>query len=91
MWYLPYLTNPVPGLLRHKGDYHYDYMDIFDRYDEMKLLSGSACSDAEYTHASRVWTAFGCKKMADYHGINLQLDVLLLVVLFEVSTCISFS
>ena len=45
-------------------------MDSFDRFDETKLpsqdaffskLSGSPCSDSEYTHATRVLTAFGCR------------------------------
>ena len=72
--------------IRRKGVYTYDYMDSFDTFDETKLpshdaffskLSGSPCSDSEYTHATWVWTAFGCRTMADYHDIYLQLDVLL--------------
>ena len=46
-------------------------------------MSGSPCSDSEYIHAARVWTAFGCRTMADYHDIYLQLDVLLLADFFE--------
>ena len=76
-------------------------MDSFDRFDETKLpsqdaffskLSGSPCSDSEYTHATRVWTAFGCKTMADYQDIHLQLDVLLLADVFEKfpTTCLEF-
>ena len=64
------------GLIRHKGVYPYDYMDSFDRLNcHFKMdafsskLSGSPCSDSEYTHANRVWDAFRCKKMADYHDI----------------------
>ena len=30
-----------------------------------------------------VWTAFGCRTMADYHDIYLQVDVLLLTDFFE--------
>ena len=72
------------GLNGRKSVYPYDYMDSFDRFDETKLpsqdvffskLSGSPCSDSEYTHSTRVWTAFGCRTMADYHDIYLQLDV----------------
>ena len=79
--------NRVPLIIRRKGVYPYDYMDSFDRFEETELpsqnaffskLSGSPCSDSEYTHASRVWDAFGCKTIADYHDIYLQLDVLLL-------------
>ena len=67
-------------------------MDSFDRFDETKLpsqdaffskLSGSPCSDSEYTHATRVWTDLGCRTMADNHDIYLQLDVLLLAAFFE--------
>ena len=66
-------------------------MASFDRFGKTKLpsqdavfskLSGSPCSDSEYTHAIRVWTAFGCRTMADYHDIYLQLDVLLLADFF---------
>ena len=44
-------------------------------------LHGSPCLVSEYK--TRVWTAFGCKTMADYHDIYLQIDVLLLADLFE--------
>ena len=48
------------GLIRSNGIYN--YMDSFDRFDETKLpsqdaffskLSGSPCSDLEYTHTTR--------------------------------------
>ena len=67
----------------------YDYMDSFDRFEETELLSqdpffsklsGSPCSDSEYTHATQVWDAFRFETMAD---IYLQLDVLLLTDFFE--------
>ena len=78
------------GLIQRKGVY--DYMDSFDRFGETKLpsqdaffskFSGSPCSDSEYTHATRVRTAFGYWTMADYHDIYLQLDVFLLADIFE--------
>ena len=80
------------GLIRRKGVYPNDYMDSFDRFGETKLpsqdvffskLYGSPCSVSEYTHATRVWTVFGCRTMADYQRIYLQLDVLLLADVFE--------
>ena len=80
------------GLIRRKGVYPYDYMDSFDIFEETELpsqdaffskLSCSPCSDSEYTHATRVWDAFRCKTMADYHDIYLQLDVFLLADFFE--------
>ena len=90
------------SLIRHKGVYPYDYMDSFDRFDETKLplqdaffskLSDlSPCLDSEYTHATPVWTAFGCRTMVDYHHIYLQLDVLLLADFFEkfCTTCLEY-
>ena len=76
-------------------------MDSFDRFEETELpsqdalfskLSGSLCSDSEYTHATRVWDAFRCKSIADYHNIYLQLDVLLLADFFKKfrRTCLEF-
>ena len=41
-------------------------------------LSGNPCSESDNSHPTRVWTAFGCRPMADYHDIYLQLDMLLL-------------
>ena len=66
------------GLSRRKGLYPYDYMVSFDWFNETELppqdaffskSSGSPCSDSEYTHATRVWTAVGFRTMADYHEI----------------------
>ena len=76
-------------------------MDSFDRFVETEWpspdaffskLSGSSCSDSEYTHATRVWDAFRCKTMADYHDIYLHLDVFLLADFFEKfrKTCLEF-
>ena len=89
------------GLIRREGVYPYDYMNSFDRFDETKLpsqdaffskLSGSPCSDSEYIHATRVWTAVVCRTLADYHDIYLQLDVLLPADLFEkfCTTCLEY-
>ena len=57
-----------------------------------RRLSGSLCSDSEYTHAARVWDAFRCKTIADYYDIHLQWDVLLLADFFEKfhKTCLEF-
>ena len=68
-------------------------MDSFDRFEETELppqgkffnkLSGDSCSNVE--HAVRVWDAFGCETMGDYHDVYLQLDVLLLTDFFEKSS-----
>ena len=49
-------------------------------------------SDSEYTLATRVWDAFRCKMIEDYHDIYFLLDVLLLADFFEKfrKTCLEF-
>ena len=91
-----YLVEPCTtshiDLVRRKG---------VERFNETKLpsqdaffnkLSGSSCSDIDYAHASRVWDAFSCETIADYHDVYLQLDVLLLAGFFEKfrGTCLDF-
>ena len=65
-------------------------MDSFDRFEETELPSQDA--QIQNTHDSRVWHAFRCETMADYHSIYLQLDVLLLADFFEKfhKTCLGF-
>ena len=79
-------------LLLKKGVYPYDYMNAWSRFDEDKLppkkefyskLSGSHISDDDYEHAHRVWRAFGCKTLGDYHDLYVETDVLLLADVFE--------
>ena len=89
------------NIVRGKGVYPYDYMNSVERFDETELpshdeffnkLSGSSCSDIDYANASRVWDAFGCETITDYHDVYLQLDVLLLADFFEKfrRTCLDF-
>ena len=86
-------------LIRRKGVYPYYYMDSADRFGEEVLppqeafynkLSGNSFTDIDYAHATRVWEAFGCESMGDYHDVYLQLEVLLLADFFEKSrrTCL---
>ena len=88
-------------LVRRKGVYPYDYMDSFERFEETEFppqsaffnkLSGDSCSAVDYAHAVRVWHAFECETMGDYHDVHLQLDVLLLTDFFEKfrKTCLSY-
>ena len=55
-------------------------------------LSGDLCTYSDYAHAGRVWEAFGCETMGDYHDVYLQLDVLLLADFFEKfrRTCLDY-
>ena len=100
-----YLVETYPtadlSLIRRKGVYPYDYMDSFNRFEELELspqtdffskLSGDSCTDADYSHAGNVWESFGRETMGDYHDIYLQLDVLLLADFVEKfrRTCINY-
>ena len=79
-------------LLLQKGVYPYDYMDSWERFEETKLppqksfynkLSESHISAADYKHGQRVWKAFSCESLGDYHDLYMRTDVLLLADVFE--------
>ena len=84
-------SEKVPLLLR-KGVYPYDYMDSVEKFDKETLppqecfysvLNDEHVSDADYDHATRVFEAFSCQNMGDYHDLYLKSDVLLLADVFE--------
>ena len=61
-----------------KGVYPYDYMNSFARFEETKLppkekfyskLYDGHISDEKYEHAQKVWDAFECKNMGEYHDL----------------------
>ncbi len=75
------------NLLKQKGIYPYDYMTDFSKLSETSLppkeafyskLNKTGISDKDYAHAKRVWHAFNCETMRDYHDLHLMTDVLLL-------------
>ncbi|XP_078348426.1 uncharacterized protein LOC144633424 [Oculina patagonica] len=77
---------------RDAGIYPYEYMDSWDRFSEISLpeketfyskLNDDHITDEEYDHAKRVWEAFGCKALGDYHDLYVQTDVALLADVFE--------
>ena len=79
-------------LVTRKGIYPYEYMDSFDRFDEEQLppqskfyssFSDEGITDEDYEHAQRVWRAFDCKNLGDYHDLYLKTDVQLLADVFE--------
>ncbi|KAL9953136.1 hypothetical protein ACROYT_G040499 [Oculina patagonica] len=79
-------------LLFKKRIYPYEYMDSWDRFSETSLpekekfyskLNDDHITDEEYDHAKRVWEAFGCKTLGDYHDLYVQTDVALLADVFE--------
>ncbi|XP_046851910.1 uncharacterized protein LOC124445250 [Xenia sp. Carnegie-2017] len=79
-------------LLLRKAVYPYECIDGWPRFDEEALppkeafyskLSGESITDGEYAHGKRVWDAFGCASLGDYHDLYLRTDVLLLADIFE--------
>ena len=79
-------------LLLTKGVYPYDYMNSFARFEETKLppkekfyskLYDGHISDEKYEHAQKVWDAFECKNIGDYHDLYCKFDVLQLTDVFE--------
>ena len=70
-----------------KGIYPYDYIDDYERLNELKLptqdkfyskLTNQKCKDEDYKIAENVWKKINCQSMLDYHNIYLATDVLLL-------------
>ncbi len=75
------------NLLKQKGVFPYEYMTDFSKLSATSLppkdafysqLNKSGISDEDYVHAYRVWKAFNCETMKDYHDLYLRTDVLLL-------------
>ncbi len=74
-------------LLKQKGVFPYEYMTDFSKLSVTSLapkdafysqLHKTVISDEDYAHAKKVWYAFNCKTMRDYHDLYLKTDVLLL-------------
>ena len=79
-------------LLFTNGIYPYEYMNSWGRFSETSLpdkekfyskLNDKHITDEEYEHAQRVWEAFGCKTLGDYHDLHVKTDVALLADVFE--------
>ena len=79
-------------LILQKGVYPYDYMSDWSRMTEKQLppqsafyskLSEQGITDEQYQHAHKVWEAFGCKTLGDYHDLYCRTDVLILADVFE--------
>ena len=80
------------NMLLRKGVYPYDYVDSPEKLTEVNLprkeeffseLYNEEISDCDYDHALKVWNAFHCKTLGDYHDVYLKSDVLLLADVFE--------
>ena len=79
-------------MLLRKGVYPYEYMDSWERFDEIFLPVKEAfyCSlimeditDVDYRHSKRVFKDFNNKNIGNYHNLYFQSDTLLLADMFE--------
>ena len=93
---LIYTSKAVKGkrfdLMSQKGVYPYDFMDSFEKFNQMELptndhfysiLNDQHITDDEYDHTEKVWKTFNIKTMGEYHDLYLVSDVLLLTDVFE--------
>ena len=85
-------TGKKLSLMLQKGVYPYDFMDSFERFDQMELptkdqfysiLNDQHITNDAYDHAKEVWKAFSTETMGKYHDLFLKSDVLLLADVFE--------
>ena len=87
-------------LLTRKGDYPYEYVNSWDRFEETQLppisafysnLNMSSISEEDYQHAQRVWKEFGIRDLGDYHDLYLRTDVVLLANWYKAfrDTCLT--
>lgn len=80
------------ALLERKGVFPYDYIDSWDKLNEIKLptidcfhsrLTDSDITDSEYKFAHEIWNQMGIQNLGEYADLYLKTDVLLLADIFE--------
>ncbi len=59
------------------------YPRLPDKEEFHSKLNNMDISDEDYAHAQKVWNAFRCKKMGDYHDLYMKTDMLLLTDVME--------
>ena len=87
-----YYTPEEVELIKQKGFYPYEFMDVIEKFNDTKLppreafyskLSGKGITEKNYKHAWNVWNTFKMKTFKDYHKLYNETDVLLLADVFE--------
>ena len=86
---LKYFTPKQAEILKQKGFYPYEYMNIEEKFNDTKIppreafysnLSGRGITEKDYKH---VWNSFKMKTFKEYHELYNITDVLLLADVFE--------
>ena len=79
-------------LLLRKGVYPYEYMDSWEKFNEISLpskedfysnLDMEDISDIDCRHANNVFKVFRFENLGDYHDLYVQSDTLLLADVFN--------
>ena len=79
-------------LLLRKGVYPYEYMDAWERFNEISLpskedfysnLNMEDINDIDYRHANNVFEVFKLENLGNYHDLYVQSDTLLLADVFN--------
>ena len=78
-------------MLLRKGAYPYEYIDSWERFDEISLPDKEALyssTDVDHRLAKGVFKNLSNKNLGDYHDLYVQSDTLLLADVFEIlETC----
>ena len=91
-WGFEKFSNNQRELLIKKGIYPYEYMDSWNKFNDLELpnkdmfyskFNMSDVSDKDYGHAQKVWKEFKIKNMGEYHDLYLLTDTILLANVFE--------
>ena len=79
-------------LFLRKNIYHYEYVDNWERFNEISLPDKKAfyselnledITDKDYAHGQKVWEVFEIKNLHEYHDLYAQCNTLLLADVFE--------
>ena len=79
-------------LLLRKGVYPYEYMDAWEKFNEISLpskedfysnLNMEDINDIDYRHANNVFKVFKLENLGNYHDLYVQSDTLLLAHVFN--------
>ena len=82
------------GQLNEKGIYPYNYMNVFNKFNDKQLpskkqfyskLTDEDITNDNYNKAKQIWKHFGIKSMGEYRDLYLKIDVLLLIDVLKIS------